>query len=49
MPAIPDKPPFEATKITRPAPVLLTYYLLLSVPTLLVEIGQLFGEGVCDF
>ena len=29
----PNEPSFDATKITRPAPVLLTYYILVSVPT----------------
>jgi uncharacterized membrane protein YdbT with pleckstrin-like domain len=33
MPETPNEPSFDATKITRPAPVLLTYYILVSVPT----------------
>jgi putative membrane protein len=33
MPETPNEPDFDATKITRPAPVLLTYYILVSVPT----------------
>ena len=28
-----NEPAFDATKLTRPAPVLLTYYILVSVPT----------------
>ena len=33
MPETPNEPSFDATKITRPAPVLLMYYILVSVPT----------------
>ena len=33
MPDTPNEPTFDATTITRPAPVLLTYYILVSVPT----------------
>ena len=42
MPETQSDAAFDATKITRPAPVLLTYYILVAVPTLFFALPLLW-------
>ncbi len=42
MPETQNDSAFDATKITRPAPVLLTYYVLVSVPSLFLALPLLW-------